>query len=282
MEIFRSQQQLKSTLNTLRNNGKKIGFVPTMGALHEGHLSLVDQCKAENDICVVSIFVNPTQFNEKDDFDRYPRVENQDIDLLEKRGCNLVYIPEVKDIYPDDQPKIISIDLLHLDKILEGAKRPGHFDGVVTIVKKLFDIVEPDNAYFGQKDFQQCLVIERLVDYFNMNIQIVRCPIQREKDGLAMSSRNLLLHPEERALAPIIYKTLKAAANMLKTENVDDVKEWAKKTLEKHNNLQFEYLEIANALNLLPINTVQEAKNIVICTAVRIGKIRLIDNIVLK
>ena len=278
MKLIKSNNSLKNELADLREKQKKIGFVPTMGALHTGHLSLIEKSKKENDITVVSIYVNPTQFNEKSDFDKYPRTLEDDLIKLNELKPDIIFAPENDNMYPEGFEKI-SIELGNVANVLEGKHRPGHFDGVVTIVKKLFDIVEPHVAYFGQKDFQQYLVIKHMVNYFNLPIKIVKCPIVREKDGLAMSSRNVRLNDSERKIAPVLYQQLLTAKNLLDKIPVDEIKEKAESELKKHGQISFEYFEILNANNLNSINDISDAKEILICVALKIGQIRLIDNI---
>ncbi|RLD95742.1 MAG: pantoate--beta-alanine ligase, partial [Bacteroidetes bacterium] len=213
MIVYRTKTDLTGHLLSLQNEGKSIGLVPTMGALHQGHMSLVEKAAAENDVVVVTIFVNPTQFNDPSDLDLYPRTLDQDLELLRQLEADLVFVPAVKEMYPDEETQVF--DLGGLDKVMEGKHRPGHFNGVAQIVSKLFLMIRPHRAYFGQKDFQQLVVIRRLVEILDMNLTIVSCPIIREKDGLAMSSRNTRLSKEERKLAPFIYETLVHASELL-------------------------------------------------------------------
>ena len=282
LSVVKSKRELGEKLQSCREQKLKIAFVPTMGALHDGHLSLVEKACNTNDICVVSIFVNPTQFNEKNDFDNYPRLSDRDIDMLRQTDCNFVYVPDVNDIYTESNFDLIHLDLGLLTKVLEARYRPGHFDGVITVVKKLFDIVQPDIAYFGQKDYQQYLVIDAMKRHFNMNIEIIALPTRREKDGLAMSSRNMLLTEENRNFAPEIYQSLLKAQNMLKIKTPDEIKNWAAKHLNAFEAVNFEYFEILNAKTLEHINRVDDAEEIVICTALKLGEIRLVDNVLVK
>jgi pantoate--beta-alanine ligase len=273
---------LLAIVQEIKNNDSSIGFVPTMGALHEGHLSLISRCKQENNVCISSIFVNPTQFNDKNDFDKYPRLLEEDLKKLETTGCDYVFSPTEESIYPNKDYRKISIDLGYTAGVLEGEHRPGHFDGVVTIVKKLFDLVQPDTAYFGQKDYQQCLVIKKMIAYYQYDIKLILCEIIREPDGLAMSSRNRLLNQEERSLAPIIFETLSMAKKLLKEKDIGEVKDWAINTFRTKKLINFEYFEIVDADSLKPINSLYEADSIIICTAMKIGNIRLIDNLFVK
>jgi pantoate--beta-alanine ligase len=274
--------ELKSSVFEFKKKHLQLGFVPTMGALHEGHLSLIRQCKKENDICISSIFINPTQFNDKKDFEKYPRLIQSDIDKLDKEGCDIVFTPSDDDIYPGKDYSKIIIDLGYNGNVMEAAQRPGHFDGVVTIVKKLFDLVEPDKAYFGQKDYQQCQVIKSIIEYFGYDIKLKLCETLRESDGLAMSSRNILLNKEERQLAPVIYDTLVMAIKLLNERSVRDVKDWAINLFKTKKLVNFEYFEIVDADSLKPINFLYDADRIIICTAMKIGNIRLIDNMFVK
>lgn len=257
----------------------KIGFVPTMGALHQGHLSLVERSCSENDITVVSIFINPTQFNDPEDFQKYPKVPDKDLELLSNAKANFVFMPGVEDMYPGGKLDLIQLDLSGLDQVLEGAYRPGHFAGVVTIVKKLFDIVYPDNAYFGLKDYQQFLIIKKMTELLKLNIQVIPCPTIRENDGLAMSSRNMLLNPEERKFAPSIYKALTTAQEMLLFYPVKEIKEKAINFLTQSPIVKLEYFEIVDAQSLQIVEDINEHAEVVICTALKVGKIRLIDNV---
>ena len=282
IKVIKNKIEIQETVKLLKENGKVTGFVPTMGALHAGHISLIEKCKSENDITIASIFVNPAQFNEKKDFKKYPRTVDNDIKMLEKAGCDIVFAPKEKEIYPKRKIDLVKIDLSNLDDKLEGKYRPGHFDGVVTIVKTLFDCIAPHRAYFGQKDFQQLLVIKRLIEEMNFNIEIINCPIVREKDGLAMSSRNRLLKIAERKIAPQIYESLKKAEKLLNYKFVNEIKTLAKDFLEKNDLIEFEYFEIMDAKKFIEVKSINQTKSIVICTAVRIGKIRLIDNIIVK
>jgi pantoate--beta-alanine ligase len=279
VKILSNKLSVVEAINSSKKKGFKTGFVPTMGALHQGHLSLIKMCKNNGEVCFSSIFVNPTQFNDPEDFQKYPRTLDEDIQILADSGCDYVYIPEIHELYPDGQDKIIKIELGHLAQVLEAKSRPGHFDGVITIVKKLFDIFVPDSAYFGQKDYQQYLVIKKMTELFNLSIKLNLCPVIREKDGLAMSSRNRLLTPEERQIAPVIYRTLYEASKSLKIKSLIEIKNKAEKRLRAYNLVNVEYFEILDAETLLNINFLEDANKILICTALKIGKIRLIDNI---
>ncbi|MCR9011169.1 pantoate--beta-alanine ligase [Gabonibacter chumensis] len=278
METIYKKSQLTALIEKLKNEGKKVGFVPTMGALHEGHISLVKTCKRDNDITVVSIFVNPTQFNDKEDLKRYPRTVEKDIVLLEKNGCDYAFVPDVEEIYPEEDTR--SFDFGYVETVMEGAKRPGHFNGVGQVVSKLFDIVKPHRAYFGMKDFQQIAIIKNMVKQLHYNLEIIPCPIVRETDGLAMSSRNTLLKPLYRQNAPHIHKILQEATELTGKMNVEELKQWVTSEINKNPYLEVEYFEIVDDTDLRPIKDWNENKNKVGCIAVYADKIRLIDNIV--
>jgi len=280
MTILKSIAETKKVLADHHSKGEKIGFVPTMGALHNGHISLVEKAVSETDIVVVSIFVNPTQFNDKNDLKNYPRTPESDIRLLEKSGVHYIFMPTEQDIYPEPDTRTFDFGLL--DKVMEGAHRPGHFNGVAQVVSKLFDIVNPDKAYFGQKDFQQLAVIRRLVKILNLKVEIISCPIIREADGLAMSSRNMLLTPEKRTSAPRISKTLFEARNKVSILSVKDLIDWVVSTINKDPNLSVEYFELSNTETLEPVLSWDNANSIVGCIAVKAGNVRLIDNVIFK
>ena len=278
-KILSDKNSVGEILLELRLSKQRTGFVPTMGALHSGHISLIETCKKNNEKCICSIFVNPTQFNDPEDFKNYPKTLDADIQKLNDAGCDYIYLPSVSELYPEGIDKKIHIDLGSIENILEGAFRPGHFDGVVTILYKLFNIVQTDSVYLGQKDYQQYLVAKKMAAHFKFNIQLHICPIIRENDGLAMSSRNALLTAEDRKLAPVIYKTLQEARNLTKTLSIPEIKSRAQSTLSGYKLISFEYFEFLNADTFQPINILADANKIIICTALKIGKIRLIDNI---
>jgi pantoate--beta-alanine ligase len=271
---------LKTMLQGFRSEGKSIGFVPTMGALHKGHVSLVERSVAEDDVTVVSIFVNPTQFNDKNDLKNYPRMPEKDIAMLEAAGVNVVFMPTESEIYPEPDTRVFDFGML--DKVMEGKFRPGHFNGVAQVVSKLFDIVEPHRAYFGQKDYQQLAIIRAMVRMLGYRIEIVGCPIVREPDGLAMSSRNLLLTPEHRKSAPLIYQTLAEARNKTNEFSVKEMIDWVVNRINSDPNLKVEYFELADADSLLPVQGWDHPNGIVGCIAVWAGNIRLIDNMMFK
>ena len=276
MVIIRTTEELKKKIISLRSEGKSIGFVPTMGALHIGHVSLIKQAKENNDIVICSIFVNPNQFNDKNDLVNYPRMEDQDCILLKENSCDLVFIPAVEEVYPEPDSRNFEFGIL--DKILEGKFRPGHFNGVAQVVSRLFDLVNPHRAYFGLKDYQQVMIIKKLVDFLNLDVEIIPCEIVRESDGLAFSSRNALLTEEERKLAPVIYKLLKKAEELISGNSIEFVKQQIVKDLQKYPLLRLDYFEICRPETLSIINPIENKVPAIALIAVFIGKVRLIDN----
>lgn len=280
MEIIRTVKRLSEALDCARRNGRSIGLVPTMGALHAGHKSLVDHARAENDVVVVSVFVNPTQFNNPDDLRTYPRTEDADSALLEAAGVDYVFMPSVEEIYPE--PDIRQFDLGAVATVMEGAMRPGHFNGVCQIVSKLFALTRPTRAYFGEKDFQQIAVIKKMVALENFDLEIVSCPIVREPDGLALSSRNVRLTPEARNAAPAIHRIL-AESLALKAQGLTpaEVEKEVTARINAVPGLETEYYTIADALTMQPIGSWAEAgaDGAVGCVTVYAGDVRLIDNI---
>ena len=281
MRIYKTKKFLQKRLKLLKSNKKIIGFVPTMGALHQGHLSLVKAAQKQCDIVIVSIFVNPTQFDRKEDLDNYPSTIEQDTRLLKQVGCDMVFIPNIKEMYAQNITAK-DYDFDGLDKVMEGAHRQGHFDGVGTIVKKLFDIVQPDYAFFGEKDFQQLQIIKKLVEIHRLPLKIIGVPIYREDDGLAMSSRNVRLTPENRQAAPFIYQTLQGAQQLFKTQKPKEVINWVYEQFAQHPLLKLEYFSIADESNLLPLETKEKGHKYRGFIAVFAGNIRLIDNIALN
>ena len=277
MQVIKHITDLQTLLNIKKEEGLKIGFVPTMGALHEGHLSLVEKAGKETDFVVVSIFVNPTQFNDKGDLERYPRDLNKDVALLTPTPCQLVFAPEADEIYPE--PDTRQFNFGTLEQVMEGKFRPGHFNGVAQVVSRLFDIVKPDKAYFGQKDFQQLAIINEMVRKLNLPVEIVPCPIIRETDGLAMSSRNMLLSAEQRINAVNISATLFEAKNKTGELSVEELCQWVINRVNENEYLNTEYFEIVNDTTLLPVLSWDEPCKKIGCIAVHCGKIRLIDNI---
>ena len=288
MQKFTTVAALREAVHKAKADGKSIGLVPTMGALHEGHLSLIRKAKEQNDIAVVSVFVNPIQFNNKEDLAKYPRTVDADCEKLESVGADFVFIPSVEEMYPE--PVKEEYHFGPLEEVMEGPKRPGHFSGVAVVVRRLFDLAEPDRAYFGEKDYQQLAIIRNLIEQIHYNIEIVPCPIVRADDGLALSSRNMRLSPAARTIAPTIYDTLQQAAEMAECEEVDDVKEWVMSSLASFNEVnpdqcpdglcfEPEYFEIVDARTLQPIETWDEAgeDGAVGCIAVWLDGVRLID-----
>jgi len=276
MIVFYNTDELTNHILSLKQKENTIGFVPTMGALHIGHISLIEKAKQLNQIVVCSIYINPLQFNNKNDFDKYPRVPESDVQILEKAGCDIVLIPD--DTIVNDS-RNFNYNIGYLDEVMEGVCRPNHFKGVAYIVKKLFDIVKPDHAYFGEKDYQQLMVVRKMVMDFNMNVQIISCPTVREQDGLAFSSRNVRLTPDERKIAPLIYEGLNYIKNNIHTYTVNELKLWFFNFLEKDQRMKVEYIEICHGETLKLLEFVSDAESIVVCTAVFLGKVRLIDNI---
>lgn len=277
MNIFNSISEIKIHISAKKAQNCSIGFVPTMGALHKGHISLIEKACKENSLCVCSIFVNPVQFNNNEDFAKYPRTIDTDITLLNDACCEILFNPSEKEIYPEADNTVF--DLGGLDKNMEGAFRKGHFNGVAMVVKKLFEIITPDKAYFGEKDFQQLAIIKYLVKNLGIPVEIISCPTVREADGLAMSSRNQRLSPEERKIAPVIYQTLLKIKEYGISQEVEKLKKWVEKEINFYPAMQLEYFEIVNAETLAPVTFPDSTENPVACIAVNVGKIRLIDNI---
>lgn len=280
MEIIRKVRILNEVLDQARKSGHSIGLVPTMGALHAGHISLVSRARKENDIVVVSVFVNPTQFNNPEDLRTYPRTEEADCAILEQHKADYVFVPEVEEMYPE--PDNRQFDLGEVGEVMEGAMRPGHFNGVCQIVSKLFNIVQPTRAYFGEKDFQQIAVIKRMVQLEGISIEIVPCPIVREADGLALSSRNVRLTPEGRKVAPEIHRILAESLNLKASGQTPKAIEGAvTKAIDAVPGLKTEYYSIVDALTMQTINDWDEcgSEGAVGCVTVYNGDVRLIDNI---
>ncbi len=282
MRVFKTIVALQQWLAQQRRKGKTIGFAPTMGALHEGHLSLVRAAKAAGDVPVVSIFVNPTQFNDPEDLRKYPRMPEQDKSLLEQTGCQALFMPEVEEIYPPGQDLTLRLDFGHLTRVMEGLFRPGHFEGMATVVKRLLDIVAPNRLYMGQKDFQQLTIVRDMIRQLALPVRLVMCPTVREADGLAMSSRNLRLTPPMRAAAPAIFQVLLQAREGFATgANADTLQRRAFERLQQAG-LRPEYFEIADGHTLLPVQRASDATFVVACVAAWAGDVRLIDNLVLQ
>ena len=277
MLIVQTIAELKACLNGEREQGHSVGLVPTMGALHAGHASLVERSVKENDVTVVSIFLNPTQFNDKKDLERYPRTLEADCELLEKCGAQVVFAPSVDEVYPEPDTRVFSYP--PTDAVMEGAFRPGHFNGVCQIVSKLFDYVEPDRAYFGEKDYQQICVIRRMVEDLKMDINIVACPVIREESGLARSSRNTLLSDEERQLAAHIYRVLSESRGL--QMSVAETHDFVVSEIDAIEGLKVQYFSIVDGLTLADVSTWDDAESVVGCITVYCGAvpIRLIDHI---
>jgi len=277
MNIFKTITELKSYIKVLKSQGLTVGFVPTMGALHQGHISLIKKADEENDIVVCSIFVNPVQFNNKEDLIKYPRTVDADIRILQENNCDILFLPDSDEMYPE--PDTTVFDFGHLDKILEGMFRPGHFNGVAIVVKKLFEIVEPDKAYFGVKDYQQLAIIKALVKNHGIPVVIVPCLSVREDDGLALSSRNVRLGEHERSIAPEIYRILSDAKARAVKSNPSEIKEWVMSEFRRYPEFQVEYFEIVDPDTLLNIDIPEPEQKYIAVVAVFLGEIRLIDNI---
>ena len=278
MKSFSTVSDLREALAL--HKGQIVGFVPTMGALHQGHISLVERARKECDVVVVSVFVNPTQFNDKNDLKNYPRTPEADAAMLEAAGVDYVLFPSVEEIYPEPDTRVF--DFGQIDKVMEGATRPGHFNGVAQVVSRLFAIVEPTKAYFGEKDFQQIAVIRAMCAQLGLTLEIVDCPIIRDVDGLARSSRNTLLTPEHRAAAPHIYEVLSAAATKLGEMTPQQLTEWVVAEVENNPLLKVIYFQAVDALSLQQVENWEDSARIQGCIAVQAGEIRLIDNIKLK
>lgn len=277
MITFSKISDTKNFVLEQRNNGKTIGFVPTMGALHKGHLDLMKRAKQENDLLVVSIFVNPIQFDNPEDLEKYPRDVNRDVKLLENIGCDVLFAPTVEEMYPEKETKNYNFGLL--ETVMEGASRPGHFNGVAIVVSKLFEIIFPHKVYFGEKDYQQLAIIKKLVEMEQLPVQIIACTTVREADGLAMSSRNERLTANERAAAPYIYQTLKFAKKSSDTICPGPLKQMVINLFNARKEFDLEYFELADDKELQPIDSWSSASGILAFVVVKLGNVRLIDNI---
>lgn len=278
METITNSEELRRALGSRDRSG--IGFVPTMGALHAGHRSLVERARRECATVVVSVFVNPTQFNDKTDLKNYPRTPEADLRLLEEVGADYVFMPSVEEVYPE--PDTRTFDFGMIDKVMEGATRPGHFNGVAQVVSRLFDLVKPAKAYFGEKDFQQIAVIREMVRQLRIPVEIIPCPIVRREDGLALSSRNTLLDTDHRTAAPYIYKVLKAAVEKSHQTTPDQLAAWVTAQVESNPLLKVIYFQVVDAATMQQVRTWEESPVIQGCIAVQAGDIRLIDNIKLR
>ncbi len=277
MQVFKTVNEISSYIRSCKNENKTIGFVPTMGALHNGHLSLINTSKEQNNITVVSIFVNPIQFNNEQDFVKYPKDYDKDLNLLKNVNCDIVFIPSVKEIYPEPDNRFF--DLGYLGTIMEGKFRPGHFQGVAKVVERLFKIINPNKAYFGQKDFQQLAVIKKLVQITNSKVNIIACPIIREENGLAISSRNTRLTQNQFSKASIIFATISKLKEFITKNKFNEFINWSKSTIDSENEFKTEYIEIVDTETLEIIQSIKNHKSITCCIAVFCGEVRLIDNI---
>ncbi|MBE9484282.1 MAG: pantoate--beta-alanine ligase [Bacteroidetes bacterium] len=280
MIVYTSIKDIQSAIRQHRADGHSIGFVPTMGALHRGHISLLEQSIKENDINIVSIFINPIQFNNKQDLEKYPRTLEDDCKKLEEAGCSIVFAPSAGEMYPEEVKE--HYDFGQLEKVMEGEHRSGHFNGVAVVVKRLFDICMPNKAYFGEKDFQQLAIIKALVEQENMPLEIIGCPIIREEDGLAMSSRNVRLSPEERSIAPEIFKSLNWIKQQAGDRSIGEIVILAEEKLNAMPGMKVEYICIADEDTLMPVQSWDEADNIRAFIALFMGDVRLIDNLKIK
>ena len=280
MEIISKVDELRKQVANLRAGSKSVGLVPTMGALHEGHQSLVERARRENDIVVVSVFLNPTQFNNKEDLRTYPRNAEADAALLESCGVDIAFMPTVEDIYPEPDTRVFNLG--PVAEVMEGAKRPGHFNGVCQIVSKLFMIVEPTRAYFGEKDFQQIAVVRAMIKQLGLNLETVPCPCVREADGLAKSSRNVRLTPQTRKVAPNIYRVLRESIDFAQDHTVEQTLNWVTATLNAYPEMEVEYYSICDGITLQPVNDWEQSDYIVGCITVYCGDVREIDNITYK
>lgn len=279
MYVIESLSEIKNISQQIRLAGQSLGFVPTMGALHAGHLQLLQTARTENQVVCCSIFVNPIQFNNAEDYQRYPRVVEDDIRILEENQCDYLFLPQAADMYP--RPLGLSFQFGQLETVMEGRFRPGHFSGVAAVVSKLFHLVNPHKAYFGQKDLQQYLIIRRLVEDLNFNLELVCHPIIRESDGLAMSSRNRRLSEPERRQAVELYKSLTLARQWLQTKTVAEVKAAVADYLAGFEHIRLEYFEVADAESLQPLAAAQSSQGVALCIAAYLGSVRLIDNMII-
>jgi pantoate--beta-alanine ligase len=281
MQVFTTVVQLRTFAEASRQAGRRLGLVPTMGALHDGHLQLVQAAATECDDVVASIFVNPTQFNNSDDLRLYPRLPEQDTALLAGAGCTALFMPTVEEVYP--QPTVLHFDFGPLERVMEGAHRPGHFNGVATVVSKLFHMARPHAAYFGQKDFQQVAIVRQLLADLSFDLELVVYPTVREHDGLAMSSRNRRLSPEARAVAPLLYQVLAQAASQVRQGVAPAlVQAQALAALAAEPQFTAEYFEVADAQTLQPLAAYATGRGVVLCVAAHLGGVRLIDNVVVE
>ncbi len=278
MKVFETIKEVKAHIAGLKKTGKSIGFVPTMGALHRGHIELIKQARQNNDVVAVSVFVNPKQFNNPEDLKKYPRDLEKDLGIISEIGCDVVFAPSTEEMYPG--PVAENYYFGDLEETMEGKYRKGHFKGVAIVVKRLFDIIEPDKAYFGKKDYQQLMVVKKLVEKTGLPVEIVPCETVREPDGLAMSSRNKRLTPQQRKEAPIIYKSLIKASRLYPNTPIEQIKQIITYDINSMPSLQLEYFEIVDSENLKPITSKKAGQKPIACIAVYAGDIRLIDNMI--
>jgi pantoate--beta-alanine ligase len=282
MLLFKRVADLQKYIKSLKTKGLSVGFAPTMGALHAGHTSLVQRAKASCDVAVVSIFINPTQFNDPKDLVKYPRTPELDLDLLSEAGCDVVFMPDVSEVYPNGNTPSVKYDFGKLERILEGEFRPGHFDGMAQVVSRLLDIVQPSHLFMGQKDFQQLAIVARMLELQKSKIELISCSIVREKDGLAMSSRNVRLTETDRPLAVLIHQTLEEAAEKVEDYTPADIARICSTKLKLEPRFKLEYFDVVDGRTLLPIRIFEDTDYAVALTAVWVGDVRLIDNIILK
>ncbi|WP_439880907.1 pantoate--beta-alanine ligase [Pontibacter sp. MBLB2868] len=280
MEVIKQVSTIREKVQALRCDGKRIGFVPTMGALHEGHLQLLRASASENDVTICSIFVNPTQFNNPDDYKLYPRTIEQDIELLKTVGCDYLFAPVAEDVY--QQQPLLQFSFGSLETVMEGAHRPGHFNGVAIVVSKLFHFVQPHRAYFGQKDLQQVTIVKQLVQGLSFDLEVVSYPTIREESGLAMSSRNKRLTDKQRQLAAGLYRALQLAKSHLTIKPVSTIKEEVSAYLNTLDQVELEYFEVADVNTLQPVDDLTGVQEVALCLAANVGPVRLIDNILVN
>lgn len=280
MLIFTKIADLRTFLKGIKSSSQSVGFVPTMGALHDGHISLIETSKKSCNVTVCSIFVNPTQFNDKADLERYPRMPQKDAQFLEKAGCGALFLPSVEEIYPNKDET--NFDFGNLDKTLEGKHRPCHFNGVAQVVKRFFEIIEPNKAFFGEKDFQQVMIIKALVKQMHSNIEIIACPILRETNSLAMSSRNALLSAEEKQIAGLIPKLMQEAKKIAQEKGIRAAKTFIQDEIARVSIMKLDYFEICNSETLEELTDLNSSKKAIAVIALFVGKIRLIDNLIIS
>jgi pantoate--beta-alanine ligase len=281
MLVFKKNEDVQDWVDAEKKFGQSIGFAPTMGALHEGHLDLVRLSAQQGNRTVVSIFVNPTQFNDPKDLEKYPRTPGKDLELLLQTSCDVVYMPDVEAVYPPGEDVSLHLDFGSLDKTMEGAFRPGHFAGMATVVHRLLHIVQPDFLYMGQKDYQQLSIVRDMIRQLHLPVDLVMVPTRREADGLAMSSRNVRLTPDMRAVAPVLYQTLQEIRKRLPASTAPALQLWAMDQL-RSAGLEPEYVDIVDGITLLPIENYSDSDHIVVCAAAKAGAVRLIDNVVVN